>query len=1156
MKKRKLLVRDLTLRDGQQSLFATRMPQAEIEKVLHLYKKANFYAMEVWGGAVPDSVMRYLDEDPWYRLESIKKEIGDISHLTALSRGRNLFGYSPYPEAVIKDFNTQAVESGLGIMRIFDCLNDIDNMKSTIKYIKSAGGMADCAVCYTVDSKFPSKQEDRDRLTIKDLPEKIFDVDYFVNMAKKLEALGADIVSLKDMAGLASPKSAAEIISRFKKELKCKIDFHSHSTPGYGLASALVAIVNGVDIIDTNIMNFAGGSAAPAYELIYLFCQKMDIELDGNAEAVVEINKLLKEIRMNALAEVDSYKQFPIEFDITKDKLPAEIDKFFDDAIKYATDIDEEKLLVACHAIEKYFNFPAPNEQVKDAEIPGGMYTNMLNQLKVLGLEELLGRVLEVVPVVRLDCGCPPLVTPSSQIVGQQAVNCVIDENAGRPFYTNVSNQFFNLVKGEYGQTPIEISPEFREKITGDPIKRDYDVSKYESPENPILKEFGGVKLAKDNKEYMLLELFPQVATNFLKGKRKREFDAQRIANKTLIANDRAKIKRTRKLKIRDLTLRDGQQSLFATRVPQAEIEKVLPLYKNANFYAMEVWGGAIPDSVMRYLNEDPWYRLESIKEVIGDVSYLTALSRGRNLFGYSPYPEEVIEGFNKNAVKSGLGIMRIFDCLNDVDNMKSTIKYIKEAGGIADCAVCYTVDPKFTTKQRFNAMLSGKKLPKSIFDVNYFIDKAKQMEALGADMITVKDMAGLIPPSLSGKIIKRLKEEVSVPIDFHTHCTPGYGLAAVLMAIINGVDIVDTNILNFAGGSAAPAFEIIQIFADKLGLDTGVDLDSVVAINKELEGIRKRISDFDSYKMFPINFDITSDYLPRHIEDLFDKAIEYANADKEQELLNMCHQIEKYFNFPAPNEKVKEAEIPGGMYTNMLAQLKNLGLEELLPKVLEKVPEVRVAAGCPPLVTPSSQIVGVQAVNYILDVNSGKKPYTNVNNQYRNLVKGEYGKTPVEIDPSFRMKICGQREASDYDVSQYKAPENPELVELGGAKLAQNEKEELLLALFPQVATNYLKAKREDAYYSMISKQEEEKRHEQEERRAAYLALSSEEKEKIIKDRLYSFPWGEEIEDSGIHEPKEHLSELDKKMIEELKKGREALKKKLKNKEDNKDKE
>ena len=162
----------------------------------------------------------------------------------------------------------------------------------------------------------------------------------------------------------------------------------------------------------------------------------------------------------------------------------------------------------------------------------------------------------------------------------------------------------------------------------------------------------------------------------------------------------------SRKLLIRDLTLRDGQQSLFATRMSQDQIERVLPFYKDAGFYAIEVWGGAVPDSIMRFLGEDPWYRLESIKSEIGDISKLTALSRGRNLFGYNPYPEVIIEGFNRNAVQSGIGIMRIFDCLNDVGNMASTIKYVKENGGMADCAVCFTVDPKFSALQKVKAML------------------------------------------------------------------------------------------------------------------------------------------------------------------------------------------------------------------------------------------------------------------------------------------------------------------------------------------------------------------------------------------------------------------------------------------------------------------
>ncbi len=562
-----------------------------------------------------------------------------------------------------------------------------------------------------------------------------------------------------------------------------------------------------------------------------------------------------------------------------------------------------------------------------------------------------------------------------------------------------------------------------------------------------------------------------------------------------------------KQLLIRDLTLRDGQQSAFATRMNQQQVDRVLPLYKSANFYAMEVWGGAVPDSVMRFLNEDPWERLESIKKAIGDTSLLTALSRGRNLFGYNPYPEEVIEGFNRNAVKSGIGIMRIFDALNDVNNMKSTIKYVKDNGGIADCAVCFTVDPKFTTKQKISALLRGKKLPRKIFTVDYFVQKAKELEGLGADMISIKDMAGLISPVVSGQIISRMKKEISIPIDFHTHCTPGYGLASVLNAIIKGVDIVDTNILNFSGGPAAPSFEIIQLFCNKLGIETGVNLDAVVKIDKELKEIRKELAEFDSYKMFPLEFDITKDTLPPKIDKLFDDAIAYAKADNEEKLLEAAHAIEKYFNFPAPDEQVKFAEIPGGMYTNMLSQLKQLKLDHLLPKVLQTVPIVRVASGCPPLVTPTSQIVGVQAVNYVIDENKGVPPYTSKSIQYVNLVKGLYGETPIPVDPSFREKICGHREEVPYDTSDYKKQDNPVIPEVG-VKLAENEKEELLLELFPTVAAPYLRKKKEEAYFQKIEAEKEAERKKYEEAKNAFERLSPKEKEERLMNGLYNYKW------------------------------------------------
>lgn len=521
----------------------------------------------------------------------------------------------------------------------------------------------------------------------------------------------------------------------------------------------------------------------------------------------------------------------------------------------------------------------------------------------------------------------------------------------------------------------------------------------------------------------------------------------------------------TQKLLIRDLTLRDGQQSSFATRMTQAQIDRVLPFYKDANFYAMEVWGGAVPDSVMRYLNENPWDRLEKIKAAVGNVSKLTALSRGRNLFGYAPYTDDIIDGFCRNAIDSGLGIMRIFDALNDVNNVKSTIKYVKKYGGMADCAVCYTIDPHFTAMQRLKASLKGKPLPKAVFTNEYFLDKAKEMADLGADMITIKDMSGLIQPSRIAELIPLFKKNLSIPVDFHTHCTPGYGLGAVLMAIVKGVDIVDTNIWNFAGGTGAPAIELIYIFCQKLGVELDVNMEAVAKINQELYNIRKELEAYDASKQFPNAFNPLTDTLPAHIDKEFDNAIAAAKANNEEALLNACHAIEAYFNFPKPNELVKKAEVPGGMYSNMVAQLKQLNQMDILEKAMELIPTVRLAAGLPPLVTPTSQIVGAQAVNCALDIKAGKPMYSNVSNQFVGLVKGEYGKTPVPVDPEFRLKIAGTREEVPYDTSKYQMQPNPTLPEAGNVKLAANEKEILLLELFPQVAKSFLTKQKEAAY-------------------------------------------------------------------------------------------
>lgn len=510
---KKLKIRDLTLRDGQQSLFATRLRQENIDRLLPLYKDAKFYIMEVWGGAVPDSVMRYLGESPWDRLRACSKEMKGISLLSALSRGRNLFGYVPYPDYVLKGFYEEAIKNGLNIMRIFDALNDLNNIRESVRLINEIGGIADTAVCYTVDPKGTPDGE------------RIFTDEYFVNKAKAMEDLGAKMVTLKDMAGLVNPSRIFSLMPKLKQALKVEVDFHTHCTPGYGLASVLTAIIKGVDIIDTNIWWFGGGSAAPAIELVSIFCQKLGIEMDVNMEAVAKIRAELKNAR-KALADFDLNKdKWPRDFDEALKEMPAEIDAEFDRAIKAASENQEAELLDACHKIEAYFGFPKPNELVKNAEVPGGMYSNMVANLRALNAEDVLDEAMALIPKVRRDAGLVPLVTPTSQIVGSQAVALALDRRKDAEDYTNKNNQFVALVKGEYGETPVPVDPFFREKITGSSEEVPYDTNSYKQPENPVLEEFGGVKLAENNEEYLLLQLLPAVATTFLKNKRKAEFE-------------------------------------------------------------------------------------------------------------------------------------------------------------------------------------------------------------------------------------------------------------------------------------------------------------------------------------------------------------------------------------------------------------------------------------------------------------------------------------------------------------------------------------------------------------------------------------------------------------------------------------------------------
>jgi len=562
-----------------------------------------------------------------------------------------------------------------------------------------------------------------------------------------------------------------------------------------------------------------------------------------------------------------------------------------------------------------------------------------------------------------------------------------------------------------------------------------------------------------------------------------------------------------KQLLIRDVTLRDGQQSLFATRMTQKQVEHTLPAFKNAGFYTMEVWGGSVPETMLRHLDENPWCRLEKFQQELGDSTLLAGLSRGRNLYGYNPYPDEVLNGLNRNVIESGIRIIRVFDALNDLDNLRSSIQQIKENGGIADCAVVYSVDPKYSTREKVKALLHAKLLPTKLFTKDHFLQKAITLQEMGADMVTIKDMAGLITPLRAGTLVRMLKHQLSVPIDFHTHCTAGYGLASTLMAIVNGADIVDTSLMSFAGGNAAPAFELVQLFCSRMGIETGVNIDAVLQLDQDLRAIRLELNEFNTNEL-PREFNILTDALPRDIDKMIEMAIAYAKADKEDDLLEVCHRIESWFGFPEPDLKIGDAKIPGGMYPNMLAQLKVLKLEKLMPRAVELVPLVRLASGCPPLVTPASQIIGVQSVNCAVDEEKGLPLYTTKSIQFVNLVKGIYGHTPVPVDPEFRFKLAGVKDEVPYDTRFYKKQENPVFEEYGGVKLALNEKEELLLELFPAVAHEYLKKRMENTYLEEIHRVEDEKQKKLEEEKRRYNILSPEEKQKRLLDGLYNYEW------------------------------------------------
>ena len=392
-----------------------------------------------------------------------------------------------------------------------------------------------------------------------------------------------------------------------------------------------------------------------------------------------------------------------------------------------------------------------------------------------------------------------------------------------------------------------------------------------------------------------------------------------------------------KKIKLTETVLRDAQQSLIATRMPFETFEPILSTMDKAGYYSLECWGGATFDSCLRYLNEDPWERLRKIRKACPNTK-LQMLLRGQNLLGYKHYPNDVVRKFVAKSVENGIDIIRIFDALNDVRNIEVAVDQAIKSGAHASGTICYTLSPVHNTEA--------------------YIKLAKDMENMGVQSICIKDMAGIISPKEAFVLVKALKENVKLPIVLHTHCTTGLGPMTLQKAAEAGVDVIDTAISCFSGGTSQPATETMNYILTQEGFDTGLDTN-----------VLKQINDF--FK--PVKADALK-------SGLLNPVVLSTDTDA------LTYQV------------------PGGMLSNLVAQLTAQKKMDKFEEVLAETPRVRADLGYPPLVTPMSQMVGVQATSNVL---AGER-YKNVSKEIRAYVKGEYGKAPGKMDPELIKKVLG----------------------------------------------------------------------------------------------------------------------------------------------------
>ena len=438
-------------------------------------------------------------------------------------------------------------------------------------------------------------------------------------------------------------------------------------------------------------------------------------------------------------------------------------------------------------------------------------------------------------------------------------------------------------------------------------------------------------------------------------------------------------------LMITDTILRDAHQSQAATRMKLEDMLPACEVLDSIGYWSIECWGGATFDACMRFLGEDPWERLRTLRKALPNTK-LQMLLRGQNLLGYRHYADDMVDAFCRKSIENGIDVVRIFDALNDVRNMEASIKAVKKYGGMVEAAMSYTVSP--------------------VHNEEYFVKKAIELEQMGADTICIKDMANLLLPNDAYSLVKKLKEKVSIPIHLHTHNTTGTGSMVYLMAAMAGVDIVDCALSPFANGTSQPATESLVATLACTDRDTGLDLNKLNDAAVHFRGVA-------------------------------------AKMEKEGLISSKVLRVD-------PNTLIYQ--VPGGMLSNLISQLKQANAENRLYEVLAEVPRVREDFGYPPLVTPTSQIVGTQAV-----FNTLMGRYKTFTKESKGLLRGEYGELPGKVNEEVRKMAIGDDEVLSCRPADQLKPELESIKEQY-SDIAKSEEDILSCAMFPQVAPEYIK--------------------------------------------------------------------------------------------------